>query len=142
MANDLGILFVAGFGPIVRETKATYGFYGEALGLKLEAPDGAPDYYHAENLDGVKHFAMWPLPSAAQSCFDKDEWPSDVPEPKAWIEFDVADIQKATKALQASGHKLLVAAREEPWGQTVTRLLSPEGTLVGITITPWLRGKA
>ena len=29
--------------------------------------------------------------------------------------------------------------RKEPWGQTVTRLLSPEGILIGITLTPWLR---
>ena len=26
-----------------------------------------------------------------------------------------------------------------PWGQTVTRLLSPEGLLTGVTFTPWLR---
>jgi len=27
----------------------------------------------------------------------------------------------------------------EPWGQTVTRLLAPEGILVGITHTPSMR---
>jgi len=27
---------------------------------------------------------------------------------------------------------------EEPWGQTVSRLLSPEGILVGIVYTPWM----
>jgi hypothetical protein len=29
--------------------------------------------------------------------------------------------------------------RTEPWGQTVSRLLSPEGLLIGITFTPWMR---
>lgn len=36
-------------------------------------------------------------------------------------------------------HELLVAMRREPWGQVVTRLLGPEGLLVGITHTPSLR---
>lgn len=137
---DVDVLFVAGFGPIVRDPEASRGFYGDGLGLKLAAPDNAPDYFHAETLDGVKHFAMWPLASAAESCFGKSEWPDDVPTPQAWIEFDVADIERATGALLAKGHRLLVAARKEPWGQTVTRLLSPEGLLVGVTVTPWLRG--
>jgi hypothetical protein len=35
----------------------------------------------------------------------------------------------------------LVSARKEPWGQIVTRLLSPEGILVGVTFTPLLREK-
>jgi hypothetical protein len=29
--------------------------------------------------------------------------------------------------------------KKEPWGQTVTRLLSPEGLLVGLTYTPSMR---
>ena len=35
--------------------------------------------------------------------------------------------------------RMLVETRVEPWGQTVSRLLSPEGILVGLVITPWLR---
>ena len=59
--------------------------------------------------------------------------------PQAWIEFEVRDIGSATDALKARGYRLLVDNRIEPWGQTVTRLLSPEGLLAGITVTPWLR---
>jgi hypothetical protein len=33
----------------------------------------------------------------------------------------------------------LMEAKKEPWGQTVTRLLSPEGILVGLTYTPGMR---
>ncbi|SQI93441.1 glyoxalase family protein [Klebsiella oxytoca] len=63
--------------------------------------------------------------------------------PQAWVEFEVRDIDTATDALKARGYRLLVDNRVEPWGQTVTRLLSPEGLLAGITVTPWLReGKA
>ena len=82
---------------------------------------------------------MWPLESAAQSCFGTDRWPADVPTPQGWIEFDVENVRAASAVLTQRGYRLLVDTREEPWGQTVTRLLSPEGLLVGLTYTPWLR---
>ena len=41
-------------------------------------------------------------------------------------------------AEEAAGHRLLRGAREEPWGQTTARVLSPEGLLVGVTYTPWM----
>ncbi|MEQ4939658.1 glyoxalase, partial [Proteus terrae] len=47
----------------------------------------------------------------------------------------------ATARLQQQGYRLLVAARDEPWRQTVTRLLSPERLLAGLTVTPWLRAE-
>ena len=39
----------------------------------------------------------------------------------------------------ARAHSILVKNKKEPWGQTVTRFISPEGLLVGITFTPALR---
>ncbi len=51
------------------------------------------------------------------------------------------NVEEATAELQARGYKLLVETRKEPWGQTVTRLLGPEGLLVGVTYTPWMRGE-
>ena len=97
------------------------------------------DYLHAEGIDGVRHFALWPLASAAESCFGTAEWPDSVPEPTSWMEFDVEDVGAASAELERRGYRLLVNNREEPWGQTVTRLISPEGILVGITFTPWMR---
>ncbi len=44
----------------------------------------------------------------------------------------------AVAELEASGHRVLRGPREEPWGQTTARLLSPEGLLVGVTYTPWM----
>jgi hypothetical protein len=64
-----------------------------------------------------------------------------VPVPQAWLEFDVDDIEAATRELEERGFHLLVRNRTEPWGQVVTRLLSPEGLLVGVTVTPWMRGE-
>ena len=135
----MDVLFVAGFGPISEGADAARAFYQDALGLPLEA-DG--DYLHTGRVEGVKHFAVWPLADAARSCFGRDVWPADLPRPQAWIEFDVQDLAAATAELEAKGYRLLVANREEPWGQGVTRLLGPEGLLVGVTRTPWLRPEA
>lgn len=134
------VLFVAGFGPIVRDPASSRAFYRDTLGLPLEAMPGDDSYQHAEGMDGVRHFALWPLSHAAQSCFGKSEWPATVPEPTSWLEFDVEDVTTASAELQRRGYTLLVSDRKEPWGQTVTRLLSPEGILIGVTLTPWLRG--
>ena len=137
--QPLKVMFVAGFGPIVRDPAASRALYLDALGLPLEAMPHDQTYLHAEGIDGVRHFALWPLAQAAQSCFGSAQWPDSVPAPNAWMEFDVQDVASASAELQRRGYKLLVNNRKEPWGQTVTRLLSPEGILIGITLTPWLR---
>lgn len=96
-------------------------------------------YLHTEALEGAKTFALWPLSLAAHSCFGNDSWPDDVPVPQAWLEFDVDSVEKATAELELQGYRILIKNQKEPWGQTVTRLLSPEGLLVGISLTPSLR---
>ena len=131
------ILFVAGFGPIVQDLNASAYLYRDVLGLPLKGDD----YLNTDEIEGVKEFALWPLSQAAESCFGTTEWPSNLPVPQAWLEFDVADIEAATSELESQGYRLLVSARTEPWGQTVTRLQSPEGILLGVTHTPWLRGE-
>src|SRR6185312_3992051 len=87
------VQFVAGFGPVVKEMDAATHFYADDLGLPLE---GDETYRTTEAVDGVKHFALWPLSAAAESCFGSTTWPSQVPEPQGWIEFDVADVTAAT----------------------------------------------
>ena len=44
----------------------------------------------------------------------------------------------AADELRAAGYELVHEAREEPWGQTVARILSPEGLIVGISYAPWM----
>jgi hypothetical protein len=135
--GNIKILFVAGFGPIVRERDASRKLYAETFDIPFQEDGGG--YLHTEALKGVKHFALWPLSQAAQSCFGKDSWPNDIPVPQAWIEFDVDSVEKATAELESRGYRMLLAAKKEPWGQTVTRFIGPEGLLVGITFTPWMR---
>jgi hypothetical protein len=136
---DLKVLFIAGFGPIIRDSAASRTLYRETLGVAFkEESDG---YLHTEGLPGAKSFALWPLSQAAQSCFGSDEWPENLPAPQAWLEFDVESVETATAALESRGHRMLVRNKKEPWGQIVSRFLSPEGLLVGITFTPSMRGR-
>ncbi|MHB9839688.1 VOC family protein [Paraburkholderia terrae] len=130
-------MFIAGFGPIVRGTAESRELYREILGIHFKEEIGA--YFHTEALEGAKTFALWPLSQAAHSCFGSDSWPEDIPVPQAWLEFDVDSVEKATENLVSRGYRILVRNRQEPWGQTVTRFLSPEGILVGVTFTSSMR---
>jgi catechol 2,3-dioxygenase-like lactoylglutathione lyase family enzyme len=133
------VSFVAGFGPIVRDVDASRTFWGAGLGIALA--EAAPNYWTNDDLDGVKAFGLWPLAQAAESCFGTPTWPADIPAPQAWVEFDVespAAVAEAVAELAGAGHRLLRGAHEEPWGQTTSRLLSPEGLLIGVTYTPWM----
>ncbi|WP_322066321.1 VOC family protein [Burkholderia ubonensis] len=130
-------LFIAGFGPIVSEAQASRDLYSQALGISFKEEKGG--YLHTESLKGANTFALWPLSQAAQSCFGTDSWRRDVPIPQAWIEFDVDNVEAATAELESRGYRMLVRNRNEPWGQTVSRFIGPEGLLVGITFTPSMR---
>ena len=134
----MDIAFVAGFGPIGTADSASADFWGGAFGIPFTEDGG---YFHTEEVAGVNAFAIWPLSQAAEATFGTTEWPADRPVPQAWIEFDVATpaaVAEAVEELRAGGHEILVGAQEEPWGQTTSRLMSPEGLLVGVSYTPWM----
>lgn len=135
--GQLKVQFIAGFGPIVRDAGESRRLFQEALGIRFKEESGG--YLHTEGVSGAKTFALWPLEQAAESCFGQSTWPAEIPVPQAWLEFDVESVEEATTILEAEGYRFLVKSRREPWGQTVSRLLSPEGLLVGITFTPGLR---
>ncbi len=61
--------------------------------------------------------------------------------PQASIEFEVENedaVAPAGAELERAGFELLHAARTEPWGQTVVRVLSDEGLIVGVSYAPSL----
>jgi hypothetical protein len=135
--GNVKVLFIAGFGPIVREVTASDRLYRQILGISFkEEKDG---YLHTEALKGAKTFALWPLWQAARSCFSKESWPDEIPTPQAWLEFDVESVEEATAELESRGFRMLVKNKKEPWGQTVSRFVTPEGLLVGISFTPSMR---
>ena len=94
-----------------------------------------------DNYEGARHFGVWPLRMAAQSCYGTDTWPPHLAEPHATIEFELADVdavKAAVEEMKENGQKFVHEARLEPWGQTVARFVSPEGLLVGLSYAPWL----
>ena len=136
------VSFVAGFGPIVRDADASQAFWRAGLGIELG--ELAPEYFGTDDLEGVKAFALWPLAHAAQSTFGTESWPAELPTPQAWIELDVESAEAvgaAVEELASAGHRVLRGATLEPWGQTTSRVLSPEGLLIGVTFTPWMHGE-
>ena len=142
LPEGIRVLFVAGFGPVVTDSDKSDKLYRKVLALPLRHEEGYEGYWHSQCLEGVKHFALWPLDKAALSCFGEEVWPANLPVPQAWLELDVEDIASATRILEQNGYALLTRLKEEPWGQTVTRFLSPEGILTAITHTPFLREAA
>jgi len=130
----MDVQFVASVAPIVRDAQATRLFYRDALGLSFEGEDG--DYMFTQELEGTKHFGLWPLSEAANACFGTTEWPMDIAVPQASIEFEVADVAAAAAELTEKGYRLIHEARTEPWSQITARLLSPEGLLVAVCYTP------
>ena len=139
------ISFIAGFAPIVDDPASAQRFYRDVLGLPLETNAGNPDYVAMNDFGGVKHFGVWPLADAAESCFGVRAWPAHVPTPQATIEFEVESpdaVEAAARELEQRGYDLLHGRRTEPWGQVLARLLGPEGLLVGLSFAPWLHEKA
>jgi hypothetical protein len=131
------VLFIAGFGPIDQNVAESRALYGDRLGIPFKEDAGG--YLYTGALQGAKHFALWPLAQAAQSCFGSDSWPDNVPVPQAWLEFEVENLEKTTADLESRGYRMLIKNKTEPWGQTVSRFLSPEGLLAGLTFTPSMR---
>jgi hypothetical protein len=136
-AAKLRVLFIAGFGPIVEDAGESRKLYRDVAGIAFKEETGG--YLHTEAVPGAKSFALWPLSQAALSCFGQDSWPEDIPAPQAWLEFDVDSVEQATATLESSGYRMLVKNKKEPWGQIVSRFISPEGLLVGVTFTPSMR---
>jgi catechol 2,3-dioxygenase-like lactoylglutathione lyase family enzyme len=131
----MNIEFLSTAAVITPEPPASRKLYVDTIGLPLDGDD----YLHSEQVAGCKSFGIWPLSQAAEACFETPHWPADRPTPQFSIEFDVPDaaaVSSAARELQQAGYELLHPPREEPWGQTVVRLQSPEGAIVGISYIP------
>jgi hypothetical protein len=63
---NVTVLFIAGFGPIVREPAASRGLYAQAFGIPFKEEKGG--YLHTEALPGARSFASHGL---AMSLFRK-----------------------------------------------------------------------
>ena len=138
----MNVLFIASVAVVAAAPLESHKLFIEALGLPLEGE--GEGYYSSESIIGSKHFGVWKLSQAAEACFGKPEWPDDRVVPQASIEFEVEDAEAVAAAgseLQRAGFELLHPARTEPWGQTVTRLLTDDGLIIGISYAPSLHDK-
>jgi hypothetical protein len=141
----MDLQFIASVSVISPQPAESRKLFVEALGLPLEPAGPGNDYHFSEKIGGAKHFGVWPLSQAAEACFGTTDWPKNRPVPQISIEFDVASegaVHEAAAELERRGHRLLHAARTEPWGQTVARLQTLEGAIVGISYAPWLHTPA
>jgi catechol 2,3-dioxygenase-like lactoylglutathione lyase family enzyme len=133
----VNIEFLSTVAVIAPDPRHSRKLYVDALGLPLEGQDDS--YQHSEQIAGCKSFGIWPLSQAAEACFGTPRWPAKRPVPQVSIEFDVGDAEavgSAAEQLEQAGYELLHPPRKEPWGQTVARLQSPEGAIVGISHIP------
>jgi catechol 2,3-dioxygenase-like lactoylglutathione lyase family enzyme len=136
----MDIEFIATVSVIAADPTESRALYVDALGLPLRAEQDS-EYFHSEQIEGAKHFSVWPLSQAAEACFGSPEWPAGRPVPQMSIEFEVADadaVDAAAAELQEQGFELLHGARQEPWGQTVARLQTVDSVIVGISYAPSL----
>jgi catechol 2,3-dioxygenase-like lactoylglutathione lyase family enzyme len=135
----MDVQFITSVAVIAPDPGVSRRLYVDALGLALTGEgDG---YLHSEAIAGCKSFGVWPLAQAAQACFGTPDWPVERTVPQASIEFEVAEaetVQVAAEELKEKGFTLLHDARTEPWGQTVARLQSSEGAIIGISYAPAL----
>lgn len=135
----INVLFIASVAVVTADPPKSRSLFLETLELPLQADDSGE--YFSGAVEGSKHFGVWPLAHAAQSCFGSSQWPSERRVPQASIEFEVegeAAVQAAEQELVAKGFDLLHATKTEPWGQTVTRVQTEDGAIVGISYAPWM----
>ena len=138
---DMDVLFITSVAVVAADPPQSRKLFMNALGLPLEGE--GEGYYSSGSIPGSKHFGVWPLAEAAQACFGTPQWPAGRVVPQASIEFEVADADAVAAAgdeLGRAGYELLHTARTEPWGQTVARLLTEDGLIVGISYAPMLHG--
>ena len=110
----MDIEFIATVSVIAADPPESRKLYVDALGLPLRAGEGS-EYFHSEEIEGAKHFSVWPLSQAAEACFGAPEWPAERPVPQMSIEFEVADadaVSAAAAELQGAG--LRTAPRRPP----------------------------
>jgi hypothetical protein len=135
------ILFIGAFGVIARDRSEGQRLFVDALGLPLKPAEGGADFLYSETLPGSRYFGVWPLSEAAKACLGDDRWPADRPIPQMFVEFELdrpESVAPAADELRARGYALLHGARTDPWGQTVARLQTEDGLIVGVSYVPWM----
>ena len=138
--EKIRILFIAGFGPIVRDVDTSRKLYAKALDIPFKEEDGG--YLHTDA----------PSRRKGRSLFGHSLKPRSLVLVAApgrilcrrptlgWSLMWIAS-RAPQRSLSRMGYQMLLKNKKEPWGQTVSRFLDADGLLVGLTFTPWMREK-
>jgi catechol 2,3-dioxygenase-like lactoylglutathione lyase family enzyme len=133
-------VFLGAVGIIVKDLAAGTSLYVDALGLPLKRIPGAT-FRARREWKGSRYLGVWSLADAAKACFGRTRWPKGRPVPQMFLELEVvspAHVARAAIELEARGHRLLHGPRTDPWGQTVARLQTADGLIVGVSYVPWM----
>jgi len=130
------IRHLAGLAEIVEDVDAAVDFYTGVLGLELEKRMNQD--YAILKAPGVLHFGVWSREAAAEATFGSRD-ATDRVALGFTIEFEMNDIDTASQQLDKTQPGLVHPVRTEPWGQKVSRMLSPSGAVIGFAQTPWAR---
>ena len=65
----MDIQLIASFAVITTDPVADRRLFVDALGLPLHGPESVEgsDYLFSDQVDGARHFGVWPLSEAAES---------------------------------------------------------------------------
>ena len=131
--------FVAGVTPIVRDLDASLAFYRDTLGVPVANSEDHPEYFATDDMPGLKHIGLWRLEDAAEACFGSTDGRRRDARPAS--DHRVRRRRRRGGRAGDGGRGLHARARPrtEPWGQELARVMSPEGLLIGLTYTPWMR---
>ena len=94
----MDISLVASIAVITSDPEKSRELFVDALGLPLVEAGPGSEYFHSEQIDGIKHFGAWPLSEAAQACFGTPGWPADRVVPQMSLEFEVSDADAVQSA--------------------------------------------
>ena len=130
------IRHVASIGEIVEDIDAAVHFYRDVLGLPVEHTEGSG--YETVEVAGTLHFGLWARKAAAEATFGSKEAAERVPLGFT-VEFEVDEVEAASKSIASEGWTLSQPRKKEDWGQVTSRFISPGGSLSGISETPWAR---
>jgi catechol 2,3-dioxygenase-like lactoylglutathione lyase family enzyme len=117
----------------VADVRATMDFYARAFGLQTRFLHEGGDYGEMET--GATRLAFSAI--ALMESMGKQVATSPPERPAFELAFTTDDVPAGLDRALAAGAVLVQGATEMPWGQTLSYVRAPEGTLVEIcTPTP------
>ena len=112
----------------VSDVGATMDFYARAFGLELRFLHDGGDY--GEMATGETRLAFSSI--ALMQSLGKQVAPAAPERPSFELAFATDDVPAALDRALSAGAALVKGATDMPWGQTISYVRAPEGTLVEI----------